>query len=246
MTDDFVPFLTDRLKKLSQQHNVLLVTNDHIEALTNMADNIITVSAIDRTVVQINDEAGIDRNKVILALSVGQTFRYEDSNADLSFFWRIEVTRNKSLRQILRFMVIMFALYILTFWDSPLENAALVLIAGGIIGYFCIQPYLVSLVDWRNRLNEEAEALVHASPMRSRILKMLLTLTAIFLISSAEFLAVNAVTGFANFAHIRFYVAMVGELFSLCLPNLFLSLFTTLPFQTVSIFSGLPFLLVIL
>merc|ERR1712232_1060092 len=91
VTDDFVPFIMDRLNHLRKSHNVLLVTNDHVEDLKGMADNTITVSAIDRSTVQINEKNKIDREKAILALSVGNDYKYEASMADLKFFFGVEV-----------------------------------------------------------------------------------------------------------------------------------------------------------
>ena len=49
VTDDFVPYIMERLDEMRLKHNILLVTNDHIAALTKMADSTITVSAIDRS-----------------------------------------------------------------------------------------------------------------------------------------------------------------------------------------------------
>jgi energy-coupling factor transporter ATP-binding protein EcfA2 len=94
VTDDFVPFIVDQLEKLRQSHNIVLVTNDHIETLTNRADNTITVSAIDRTTVKINHHEKIDRQKAIVALSVGDNYVYDASTADLKFFMAVEVYRD--------------------------------------------------------------------------------------------------------------------------------------------------------
>ena len=49
VTDDFVPYIMERLDEMRIKHNILLVTNDHVAALTKMADSTITVSAIDRS-----------------------------------------------------------------------------------------------------------------------------------------------------------------------------------------------------
>jgi len=244
-TDDFVPFVVDRLNKLRRQHNILLVTNDHVETLTKMADNTITVSAIDRTKVQINEEAGIDRNNVLMALSVGKTYKYADTDADLRFFLDVELWCNKAVRGLVAFTLVAFGLFIATFWDSDTTyTAALLLIAAGIVGFFCIQPYLVSLVEWRDCMLEEAEALVHASPVRSKVLKASMTLTAIVLISVIEFIAVNVTTESA-FWEFKFWIAMLGELFSLCFPAICVGIFSRVNFQTAQLLGGLPFLLVI-
>jgi len=55
ITDDFVPFIVEQLNEMRKSHQILLVTNDHVETLKKMADNTITVSAIDRTTVRINE-----------------------------------------------------------------------------------------------------------------------------------------------------------------------------------------------
>jgi len=48
VTDDFVPFIVDRLNEFRKTNQIVLVMNDHIETLKSMADNTITVSAVDR------------------------------------------------------------------------------------------------------------------------------------------------------------------------------------------------------
>ena len=55
VTDDFVPYIMERLDEMRIKHNILLVTNDHVAALTKMADSTITVSAIDRSKVLLNN-----------------------------------------------------------------------------------------------------------------------------------------------------------------------------------------------
>ena len=66
VTDDFVPFIVERLNEMREKHNVLLVTNDHVETLKKMADNTITVSAINRGKVRINwMKEGVDQNLAI-------------------------------------------------------------------------------------------------------------------------------------------------------------------------------------
>ena len=42
---------------MQARHNVLLVTNDHVRALTAMSDNVLTVSATDRESVDVNGRA---------------------------------------------------------------------------------------------------------------------------------------------------------------------------------------------
>lgn len=137
VTDDFIPFIVERLNEMRKKHNILLVTNDHVETLSSMADNTITVSAIDRTKVQINKDRFFDREKVIAALSVGGQYQYDASNADLKFFYDTEIKGSSELVGIAAFGTFCFSLFIGTFWDSAEESAALVLVAGGIIAFFC-------------------------------------------------------------------------------------------------------------
>ena len=52
---------------------------------------------------------------------------------------------------------------------------------------FCVNPYLMALVEWRNAMNEEAAALVHASKGMNKALKTVLTISIIFIVSWIEF-----------------------------------------------------------
>jgi hypothetical protein len=87
VTDDFVPFIVGRLKEMSVNNNILLVTNDHIATLTGMADNTITVSALDRNTVKGNAKGAVDREICLMAVSKGADFEHTTSNADLKFFF---------------------------------------------------------------------------------------------------------------------------------------------------------------
>ena len=70
--DDFVPFIVGRLNQMRQRHNILVVTNDHIKILTEMAGNIITVSAVDHSKVKINAGEAVDRYVALRAVSLGE------------------------------------------------------------------------------------------------------------------------------------------------------------------------------
>ena len=243
VTDDFVPFIKERLEEMRQKHNIVLVTNDHVEVLTEMSDNTITVSAIDRSVVKINQREGVDRTKAIHALGVGKNYRRKAGRDELNFFYQVEVAGNAALMQIVYFNVFCFALFLATFWDSAEEAAALVLVAGGIIGFFGINPALLSLVEWRNAMEEEAEALMHSSKETNRLLKTCLMLLLILIISLAEFGVVNAVID--GLSSVKFWVAMLMDSASMTFPLICLGLYTTMPFQAVQILGSLPFLLMI-
>lgn len=136
MTDDFVPFIVERLNELRKNHNILLVTNDHVETLKEMADNTITVSAIDRSKVEINGSHKVNREKAILALSVGQDYVYKATAADLKFFFDVEVLNSSTLSAVAGFTVFAFGLFLATFWNSSPEAGALVIVAASIIAFF--------------------------------------------------------------------------------------------------------------
>ena len=116
---------------MRQNHNILLVTNDHVQTLIDMADNTITVSAIDRSIVKINDYEKVDREEAIHALSIGDQVKYKATDADLKFFWDVEVWGNPGILGVVGFTAIAFTLFLATFWDSAPDSAPLVLIAGG-------------------------------------------------------------------------------------------------------------------
>jgi hypothetical protein len=243
VTDDFVPFIVGRLDMLRKRHNILLVTNDHVETLKELADNTIIVSAIDRSTVEVNGLKNVNRDKAILALSVGDDFVYKASSADLKFFFDVEVANNGALLGVAAFTIFAFGMYLVCFWDSNPDLAALVIVAGSIIAFFCLNPYLLALADWRNFVSEEAEALLHASKSMNKALKGLLTLSVIVIVSLIEWGMINAVVG--GFAEVKFWVAIFMDSASLTFPFIFFGLYTKLPSQAVQIFASMPFLFMI-
>lgn len=243
VTDDFVPFIVKRLNEIRENHVILLVTNDHVDTLKDMADNTITVSAIDRTRIHVNKMEGVSREKAILALAIGDAYDYKGSWDDLRFFLQVEVIDNGALLGVAIFTIFAFTMFVATFWDSAEENAALVLVAGGIIAFFCLNPYLLSLADWRNFMNEEAEALLHASKDMNNLLKTLLTLFLILIVSVVQFGITNAVIN--GLESVSFWVAMLMDSSSLTFPFICFGLYTKLPFQAVQIVASLPFLFMI-
>jgi len=243
VTDDFVPFIVERLNEMRKSHQILLVTNDHVETLKKMADNTITVSAIDRTTVRINERERVNREKAIVALAVGDNYVYTSSWEDLRFFFDVEVVSNGALMGVAAFTLFAFGLFLATFWGSTKESAALVLVAGGIIAFFCVNPYLLSLADWRNFMAEEAEALLHASKSMNKALKSVLTMILIFVVSLIQFGVTNAVID--GLESSSFWVAMLFDSASLTFPFICFGLYTKLPFQAVQIISSIPFLFMI-
>ena len=244
VTDDFVPFIVQRLNEMRQRHNIVLVTNDHVTALKEMADNTLTVSAIDRTTVRINDRFdAVDRRKALLALSIGDRYIYRTGAADLQFFFRVEVLANAALLGIAFFVIFLFAMVLLTFWNSETQSASLILIAGEILAYFGLNPYLLSAVDWRNSIKEEAEALMHASVATNLFLRTCLTLFFGFLIWNLEFGVVNLVVdGLDNF---DIWYGLMFDNLSTTAPFIIMGLYTSAPHTDVEMIGSLPFLLML-
>jgi hypothetical protein len=244
VTDDFVPWIVGRLDLMRQRHNILLVTNDHVDTLKRMADNTIVVSAIDRSNVQVNGMNSVNRDKAILALSMGDDYVYKGSVVDdVKFFLNVEVVRNGGLIGVGVFTTIVFLLFLATFWDSNPSQAALIYSASSIVAFFSINPYLLTLADWRNYMGEEAEALLHSSKSNNKVMKSILTLILMLIVSLFEWGFVNAVVD--SFRGGELFVGMMMDILSLISPFLFFGLYTKLPFEAVEIASLLPFMFMI-
>ena len=244
VTDDFVPWVVDRLNHMRQRHNILLVTNDHVDTLKKLADNTIVVSAINRTKVQVNNCLNISREKAILALSVGGEHKYDHTSyQDYVFFFSVEVWSNRSLLNVVLFTFFLFGLSIPSFWNSQPDQAPLVFVGTSLISYFCINPYLLTLIAWRDYIAEEAEALLHSSKSTNKALKCALTLVLFVFLACLEFGCANAVLdGFSSF---RFWVAMLLDSSSMTSPLMYLGLYTRLPFELVQIIGFMPYLFMI-
>lgn len=243
VTDDYVPFIVERLKILKQSHQILLVTNDHVKLLSEMADNTITVSAVDRSTVRINRLGSIDREKAIQALSIGNNFVYKSSWDDLKFFLDVEVVNNAGLIGIGMFTVVFYIMFLLGFWSSPTNQAALVFNAGATISFFAVNPYLMSLPDWRICMSEEAEALLHSSKQMNTVLKFSICLFLFVAVSVVQFFSTNVIMdGTESYS---FWVAILMDTLSMTLSSLFLGLYTKLPKQAVMFLTEMPYLLMI-
>ena len=98
VTDDFVPFITARLEEMARKHNLVLVTNDHVGVLTEMADSTITVSAIDRSKVLVEGKSH-EQELVLHALAKGEAYEHNIGSRDLWFFVKTElITSPQALR----------------------------------------------------------------------------------------------------------------------------------------------------
>lgn len=243
VTDDFVPFIVGRLNEMRKKHNVLLVTNDHVDTLKKMADNTVTVSAIDRSTVKVNERMGVDRELVLLAMSIGDAYQHTTNNKDLAFFCSVEFSKNGGIPNVAAFAVFAYCLFLLMFWDSAPGNEAYILIAAGIVSFFTANPYFLQLVDWRTYMVEEAEALLHSSKSMNKHLKTCLAVFLLVIITAIQFGCIEAVIG--TMSGFNFYIAILFDNVSLMVSMLTLGLYTNLPDQAVQIFGAMPFLLMI-
>ena len=228
---------------MRKAHNILLVTNDHVNTLKKMADNTVTVSAIDRSTVKINGKEGVDRELALLAMSIGDAYQHTASNKDLKFFRDVEFSKQGGILTVVFFVVFTYGLFLLMFWDSEEGSEALVLIAGGLITYLCVNPYFLQLVDWRIFMMEEAEALLHSSKTMNKTLKTLLTLGLLFVITLVQFGCMEAVLG--TLTTVEFFIAIFLDNLSLTIMLICLGLYTDLSDQAVQIFGVMPFLFMI-
>jgi len=243
VTDDFVPYMVKRLNEMREKHNIVLVTNDHVHVLKELADNTLTVSAIDRSTVSINGNQKVDRRKALLALSVGERFQYQSSVADLKFFFDVEVKSNAALIGLGGFVMFLFGMMLLTFWNSTISSASLIVIAGEILAYFSLNPYLLSTVDWRNYMKEESEALMHSSIYVNMVLRSCLTTVLGIIIWNIEYGVINAVVDGLN--TFDFWLGIILDNFSTTFPLYFMGIFTTANAQEVEMIGSLPFLLML-
>uniref|UniRef100_A0A7S2FB46 Uncharacterized protein n=3 Tax=Florenciella parvula TaxID=236787 RepID=A0A7S2FB46_9STRA len=248
VTDDFVPYIVEVLEEMRAKHNVLLVTNDHVSTLTGMADNTITVSALDRTKVKINGQEGVGRDLSLHAVATGKEYVHETSKDDLWFFFDVEVASNPALAGVAGFTTFVMILFIISYWNSAGSSTALVLVALQILCFFCINPYLIALSDWRNFMTEEAEALMHSSVGMNKALKSVLTLIVLLTISIFAFLMLKSVLpdrSIQDMGDWELWVAMLFDSASLTLPFICFGLYTSLPLQVVQILASFPFLFMI-
>jgi hypothetical protein len=187
VTDDFVSFIVERLNEMrNKKHNVLLVTNDHVDTLKKMADNTITVSAINRGIVKIN--------QTILAMSIGDGYKPTVNGGDLLFFGRVEFSMNGGIPSLAIYALLMYGLFLLTFWSSQPGSEAFILIAAEMISFYVVHQYVLQLVAWRVYMVEEAEALMHCSKNMNKLLKAILMLLVMFVVACIQFSCMLAVT----------------------------------------------------
>ena len=76
VTDDFVPWIVNRLDEMGKKHNVLLVTNDHVNTLKEMAER----AAVWYQPLTHYDEVAVAKQFVPSAVLPLQTVREELAN----------------------------------------------------------------------------------------------------------------------------------------------------------------------
>ena len=104
VTDDFVPYITSVLEEMRTKHNILLVTNDHVGTLTELADSTITVSAIDRAKVLLNG-VSYEREVALHAVAVGNEYQHHAGSQDLLFFANTELFTNPQVASTITFTI---------------------------------------------------------------------------------------------------------------------------------------------
>jgi ABC-type lipoprotein export system ATPase subunit len=243
VTDNFVPFIVERLNGMRKKHNILLVTNDHVETLKKMADNTVTVSTIDRSKVKINRKEGVDRELALLAMSIGDDYKHIANNSDLQFFISVEFSKNGGIPNVAMFAVFAYGLFLLMFWDSKSGSESSVFVAAAFVSWFTINPYFLQLTDWRIYMVEEAEALLHCSKSMNKALKTCLTLFMLVVVGCIQFACQAAVIG--TLASVELFFGLLFDLMSLLVAMILFGLYTDLIGAAVNILAGMPMLLMI-
>jgi len=249
VTEDFLPYIVARLKEMCCKHTVLIVTNDHIQPLIACADTTIAMFTSDRTKVLV-DNHPVDRSAILMSFPLGNEYSYAKvTSDDLHFLLYNEVVSSQPLRSVATSTVLFFGLFVATFWNSPAENVALLLIGStALVNFFCVQPYFASLVPWRVAITEEAEARLHGG-VTLRMNESLKTLVGALIVvatSLIEYGCVNAVTAGSVVGPFKFWFAMFADLYWLSFTTLCIALYTSLPGHVTQQLGTLPFLLMTL
>jgi len=244
VTDDFIPYIIERLNQLRVENNILLVTNDHVDALKKLADNTITVSAIDRSTVSVNRKEGIDRELALLAMSIGDEYSRSDRRSqDIKFFVNVELSKYGGLWHSLALCIFGFSLFLATYWDSRPGSEPFVLVSSGLVGFFSLLPLGLSIVDWRVYMLEEAEALLHSSSSMNKTLKFVEAMVVLLGVATIQFWVIDAVIG--TLTSPEFFFGMAFDFFSYLIPLTLLGLYTSLTMEETLVVGLVPFLLMI-
>ena len=140
------------------------------------------------------------------------------------------------------FTIFAMVLFLLSYWDSKPGSEALVLVSLQIIAFFAINPFLISLADWRNTMIAEADALMHCSVQTNLALKSGVTLLLLIVINILSFGCLVGCLDTAVINNAGMWVSMLFDSASLTLPFICFGLYSRLPLQVVQILASLPFL----
>ena len=159
-------------------------------------------------------------------------------DADLKFFVATELVNNPNIGGVAGFTTFAMSIFLMSYWDSKEGSEALVLVAIQIIAYFCINPYLLSLVDWRNYTTEEAEALLHSSVDLYKGLKSSVVLLLLLVIASISYGVLQLSLSDGGLRGGEYFVSMLFDSASLTLPFICFGLYTVLPLEAVQILAS--------
>merc|ERR1712232_1112641 len=120
---------------------------------------------------------------------------------------------------------------------------ALVGVALSMICFFSINPYLIGLVDWRNTMIEEAQALMHFSVEMNRALKSTIALSLLVAVTVTAYGLLQACVD--SLGAFKYWAYLFFDLASLTLPFVCFGPYSSLPLQVAQILASLPFLLMI-
>jgi hypothetical protein len=188
-----------------------------------------------------------DREMMLHAVAKGGEYVHSLGNQDLKFFAETEVFTSPHVGGSMGFTVFAMILFLMSFWDSKTGQEALVLVGLQIVAFFAINPFLISLADWRNTVTEEADALMHASVQTMMHLKSVVTLILLIVINVITFGCLIACMKETNETvnNAGMWVSMLFDSASLTLPFICFGLYSRLPLQIVQILASLPFLFMI-
>jgi hypothetical protein len=103
--------------------------------------------------------------------------------------------------------------------------------------------YLLSLVDWRNAVIEESQALLDGTIFRTMVYKTSMVLIIIVLVSLVEFTCVNLVID--GLGSVNFWIAMLFDMASLTMPAVYIAVWTRVHSESAQSIGALPLILML-
>jgi hypothetical protein len=62
----------------------------------------------------------------------------------------VEVSKNGGLIGVAAFKVFVFGFLLASLWNTKPTQAGLIYVASSMVAYFALNPYLLTLTDWRD------------------------------------------------------------------------------------------------